>query len=814
MTPGLDLAYGAPVRRVAVASLLALTLGCERPVTRFALPLQDDTRSLLFAVESRGRLSLEAVDVEQSGPWIRFEAPEGEALGLSVLLYSVSLSQLGIRPGAVAEDLEGRKIPWPAAIMSSPSAPVIRWTASDALRGPLERFRIPLPEGNLACIELRGCLDPDGRCVIPCPEPTIAPVRSATVALPNFLPCPPGWMEREDSSVTYCSPWGESGAPVCRRDEVAFPGGGGCERIGSACPVPGPFAEPMELPPGRLVYVDRNAPDDSGDGSRTDPFATLGAALSALTETATVVLNPGVFTESVTLPAGVSLLGSCTDTVLEAPSRQDDIVVVEGRSGTIANLKLRGGRHALRAEGGDARVGLRDVVVEGTSDSAVDVDLGATVSATDLLVRDSAIGVRVDSGRLVARRVVTSSCTKYGLLVQDASKVDLRDATIRDTRRAGSATDPNDGDVAVGIYARNDTEVTLRRVTVEHNRDLGVDVQNSSVLDAEDLLILDTHDPSKDFGRGLRVWKSSVGTIRRLVIADSASWGFRSDFGQPVLRMEDVLILRSRGEFEDQRDGMGIVLWHGADMHLSRVFVGASADAGVWLGRGVNATLQDVTIESVRNVGGYWGGPGLIVDETASTHVNRLAIRNTDGAAVLADGAGEVRIERAILSGSGADAVRAQAQSTVTLNDVRVTDSNGVSLFANGGAQLSGKRCEVGGDHGGIRAVGAGTAVAFEDIVLLGKADTAKTIGAFVAEGAALSLRHFAIRNHGGTGVSAHQCALEANEPVDQLSLEDGVVEGHAVGVEVEGACIDANGLDAISYGVLLRDNARVIVGP
>ena len=109
---------------------------------------------------------------------------------------------------------------------------------------------------------------------------------------------------------------------------------------------------------------------------------------------------------------------------------------------------------------------------------------------------------------------------------------------------------------------------------------------------------------------------------------------------------------------------------------------------------------------------------------------------------------------------------------------------------------------------------GAGTKVAFEDIVLLGTGDTARTTGAVVAEGAELSLSHFAIRNHGGTGVSAHQCPSEANGPAAPLSLEDGVVEGHEVGVQVEAACIDANGLDAISHGVLLRGNARAVVGP
>lgn len=60
------------------------------------------------------------------------------------------------------------------------------------------------------------------------------------LADPALAPCPEGWAEAPGPlGVLVCEPWPLGHRDDCAFDEAHFPGGPGCERIGTACPADG-----------------------------------------------------------------------------------------------------------------------------------------------------------------------------------------------------------------------------------------------------------------------------------------------------------------------------------------------------------------------------------------------------------------------------------------------------------------------------------------------------------------------------------------------------------------------------------------------
>lgn len=162
---------------------------------------------------------------------------------------------------------------------------------------------------------------PDAGGFVPDPPAPPAPAMpAAEVALPDLGPCAPGW-RAVGADPTICDPWPEGGRREdCAAGEAHLPGGAGCERIGSACPV-GDW--PEDLPAEGPLRV-RPGAEPGGDGSALRPFATIADALAVATPGAVVALARGTYDETVAPSVAVTLRGACAAETILAPTAPHD----------------------------------------------------------------------------------------------------------------------------------------------------------------------------------------------------------------------------------------------------------------------------------------------------------------------------------------------------------------------------------------------------------------------------------------------------------------------------------------------------------
>jgi hypothetical protein len=255
--------------------------------------------------------------------------------------------------------------------------------------------------------------------------------------------CPPGWGLTElAAGLSACDPY-----PAGRRDDCGptaahFPGEPGCRDLDS-----GETDWPSALPATGVIYVRAGA--SGGDGSTAAPFGTLGDALAAATEGATLALAPGRYEGKHTVTvAGLTILGtSVASTVLLDPSpalvmpdtesaRRDATLVVEAEGVEVRDVAFEGEHSPVGVLSGDAT--LTRLLVVGTRGGLGALGAGAALTVEDAIFRglaDGAVGVVTTSGAsATVRRVTFEGFGGTGLLAEgvgtrmraeDVSAVDL-----------------------------------------------------------------------------------------------------------------------------------------------------------------------------------------------------------------------------------------------------------------------------------------------------------------------------------------------------------------------------------------------------
>ena len=92
-------------------------------------------------------------------------------------------------------------------------------------------------------------------------------------------------------------------------------------------------------PPPPVYYVSQAGSDSTGNGSITSPFATISHAVSVSTAGATVIVEPGTYSEMVVIPIRLKLISQSSEpsnTVVDATGKVNGIAVVGSASnGTI-----------------------------------------------------------------------------------------------------------------------------------------------------------------------------------------------------------------------------------------------------------------------------------------------------------------------------------------------------------------------------------------------------------------------------------------------------------------------------------------------
>ncbi len=404
---------------------------------------------------------------------------------------------------------------------------------------------------------------------------------------PVLTPCAAGWREvtaAVGSNLKVCEPWPAGGRQTCAAGSAHFPGEAGCAPIGAACPA-GEWATP---PVGATVrYVRQGA--NGGTGTQAKPFGTVAEALVGIAPGTVVALNSATFSEAVSLPANVTLLGACvTGTIVRAPATTA-LFVIGGTGARIQNLTVReftGGVLVPSA----ASVALDGVLLTQNVRLGVHVN-GGTATLDNVVVTGTAsgfgdrAGLRGDLGATVTvRRAVFENNTSYSMAFEDPGTT----ATIEDVATTGSRFQ-NSSDVPGELWVELSARVTVRRAVLERGALVGLWILRQAQLSMEDVVLRGFPAEVTIGGGGGRL------TLRRAHLVGNAG---HLRVSNTTMTLED-LVLDGTGS-----GAIGIMPSTGASVTVTRALVAKTRQVAVAaFDLGTRLVATDLDIVDVGEVG-------------------------------------------------------------------------------------------------------------------------------------------------------------------------------------------------------------------
>jgi hypothetical protein len=478
-------------------------------------------------------------------------------------------------------------------------------------------------------------------------EPPIAP--------PQMTPCPTGWREVTDpeSGTVTCDPWPETGHEECTAvDEAHFPGEPGCTRIGTPCLPDDDWATglPSDHP---IRYVLAGAPP-GGDGTRASPFGAIAEAMAGITSGTIVAVGKGTYDEVVLVAGNVTLWGACVaETVLTCSTPTDiaGAVTPNGLDATVRNLRIEGGRRpGIGVSTASHSVHLEDVVVSAVMFYGVLADLGSSLSAQGLVIRNTqgrendhlfGCGLAVQQGaRVTVTRAVFDRNREFGVFAAGTgATLNLTDVAIQDTQSQES--DRQFGDA---LRVQQGSHVTVVRATFERNRSGGVTASGAgTTVDLSDVLVQDTQSQESDrrFGRGLGAQEGAQVTVARAVFERNRDVGvFVASTGTTV-DLADVVVRDTQSRESDRQLGPGLQAQDASHVAVARVMFERNLSVGVYVTAGATVGLADTIIRDTQpQESDLDRGIGLLVENGGRVTATRAIVERNRLAGVSALGAG------------------------------------------------------------------------------------------------------------------------------------------------------------------------------
>lgn len=681
-------------------------------------------------------------------------------------------------------------------------------------------------------------------------EADAGPILPSPPEAPTLTPCPTGWREIADPDrpeITICDPWPETGPEDCAVDEAHFPGGAGCERIGTACP-PGNFAEDI---PGDLtvLYVEDGAAP-GGDGTLALPFDTIAHALAAADPPTVVAISKGTFDEEVSVPADVTLWGACVaETVIASttPSIAFATVSLRGAGATVRNLQISGARIGIKAEIRAATVRIESVVVsEATTLGLLAMDR-SVVEADHVVIRDTLAvpadptfgwGIDVhDASQVTVSHGVIERSVALGVGVDAVGGTfTATDLSVRDTRERLS-----DGEAGIGIAVFAGGHADLTNVVASRNLFDGIRVNDAgSSLVATQLVVEDTA-PGGGSGVGLNAYAGGVAEVSRATIRRNRVAAATARDPDSRIVLTDV-VLEDTDEREEDGGGSGVVVYDGGRVEIVRAALLRNQTtamqaygAGATLS-GTDVVASDTRIGVIDPIGAgleVHGGAavdltrvlversavaGVLVEEPGSSlRATDTTVRDTapnpEGVAGIGIQGGEgttlelerVLVERCTQLGIGTHGAGAVLLAT----DVSILDTAsrasahdvGYGLDVFGGVRVEAHRMRIRGSHNaGLLVAYAGTTFDGTDIEIL---DTQSEEGSGDFGEGLEAIGQAVVHIDGGLFSGNHRGGVEAFDVGTVVALSDVVIErtqpkdagGGGTGiVAVDGALVTATG--------------------
>ena len=625
----------------------------------------------------------------------------------------------------------------------------------------------------------------------------------AAPAAPVLTPCPDGWRELllDDTGVTACDPWPETGPVDCGPGEAHFPGTPGCATVGPPCPA-GDF--PEHLPPERAAIFVAGTPGTGGSGTRDDPFHDLGAAFAAASGGEIFVLGKGTHTIAGLFPDDSSFWGACTAETHVVAGFADEftgaISAVEGAHLELRNLHVRGPTPGILAEEASS-VDAENVIVEETGIAAIWVHDGASFTGRNIAVRDTRGSPSMGFGRAltvqtggrieIQRGTFERTREIAAFAVDDGSALVLHDVAIRDTRP--QATDDGFGRaVEIAAGASGD----LARVAIEGNLDYGVFTGGAGArVTIDDAVVRGNRSRANDgeAGRGLSAQEGAQLTATRVLVDDNRELGIYGAGIDGLVTLRDVVVRRTLPRDAMNVGGRGIQVQWGGALDAERVLVDQNQEFGAFFFE-ADVRLTDVAVR--RTFGDAAGelGRGVEALESTTLELTRVAIDENRDIGLYVAGEGTVatladvlvaRTQPEAISDFYGRGVSVSGAASVTGERVRVLDNRETGLFAGGGATVSIRDCRI--ERTAEQACAETTC-----------SDFRAGVGVVTLDGARTELHDFIIADNALAGIF-----IAAGGTV---SMVDGEVARHPIGIHVGSETLD---FETAFMGVAFVDNDR-----
>ncbi len=370
----------------------------------------------------------------------------------------------------------------------------------------------------------------------------------------------------------------------------------------------------------------------------------------------------------------------------------------------------------------------------GTGGRGLSLQLGAQITASDLLVEDNheigigaaSLGTEImlddavirntrpladgtggfgivlrDSSGLLANNLVIEDCSSTGLLATESStSVDLQNSTIRNTQPDGNDTGGE------GIIVSDGAVLAASGLVLDANHSIGlvaIDAATSATLEGS--TIAGTRPLSNGVGgRGVSVLQGARVVADGLVLENNQDIGlYAMDMGTSVELINTTV--RDTQPSPDGSGGRGISLQSGVEFTGRNLEVLSNHEVGLFAASpATTVLLEDSVVGRGQLSPDGTGGTGVYIQEGAALTARRLAIEQNQFIGLHVEGAG----------------------TTVDLEDTVICDTQshgpdgGGGLNVLFGATLTATRLLVTDNHaGGLTAAAPGTTVNLLDSQVL-----------------------------------------------------------------------------------------------
>jgi SpoVK/Ycf46/Vps4 family AAA+-type ATPase len=418
-------------------------------------------------------------------------------------------------------------------------------------------------------------------------------------------------------------------------------------------------------------------------------YQSIGAALAAAPEGATVIVEPGVYTESLVFSRAVTVVPASSSGGVTVDSASGPAVSAVAGSVTLRQLVLRGvdaAQPAVHVTGGSLTLDHCEIDAAARA-SLLARGAGATVVMNEGRIRNSAgRGVVIcDGASGTFDKAVIEHVSSDGVTVTSGADPAFRQCTISDIWGVGfAARDNARGSIhgceftritgaAVAFGERSSTRVSS--AWIHDTGDIGVLVTSGARPVLEDCEIRDTGshgmlltqeaDPAvrrcsvtRTAGEGISVGGGSRGTFTECTVTDTAAAGVLVEGGSdPVF---SKCRLRSTTK-------AALIVTDAAEGTFDRVDVRGTGQHGIEIRSGANPLLRQASVAGCR-------GHGLTVME---------------------DGRG--RIEDSVVEGAGSAGIRTATGGYPDVRGTRFTGSGEVGVLVASGGRCVLRECEVSG---------------------------------------------------------------------------------------------------------------------